>query len=37
MKRMTDDEMSDVDFKTFLEISAILIIGLTAMLAIAYG
>lgn len=34
---MTDDEMSDIDFTTFLEISAILIIGLTAMLAIAYG
>lgn len=34
---MMDDEMNDEDFKTFLQISAILIIGLTAMLAIAYG
>ncbi len=32
-----DDSMSDESFKAFLEISAILIIGLTAMLAIAYG
>jgi len=34
---MTDDEMSDIDFKAFIQISAILIIGISAMLAIAYG
>ncbi len=32
-----NEDMSNEDFKTFLEISAILIVGLTAILAIAYG
>lgn len=34
---MTDDEMKEEDFDAFLEISAILILGITAMLAIAYS